>query len=110
MANLFQTKTTQNVGTTLSAIGSFTIPTGQTATVIGLTLANKANTGVLVSVAYGSNTANTFIIRNAPIPAGSSLIPIGGDQKIVLNEGSTLNVAANTANQVDAVMSILLQT
>jgi hypothetical protein len=110
MANLFQTKTTQNVGTTLSAIGSFTIPTGQTATVIGLTLANKANTGVLVSVAYGSNTANTFIIKNAPIPAGSSLIPIGGDQKIVLNEGSTLNVAANTANQVDAVMSILLQT
>jgi len=110
MANLFQTKTTQNVGTTLSAIGSFTIPAGQTATVIGLTLANKANTGVLVSVAYGSNTANTFIIKNAPIPAGSSLIPIGGDQKIVLNEGSTLNVAANTANQVDAVMSILLQT
>ena len=110
MANLFQTKTTQNIGTTLSAIGSFTIPTGQTATVIGLTLANKANTGVLVSVAYGSNTANTFIIKNAPIPAGSSLIPIGGDQKIVLNEGSTLNVAANTANQVDAVMSILLQT
>jgi len=110
MANIFQTKTTQNVGTTLSAIGGFTIPAGQVATVIGLTVSNKANTGVLVSLAYGSNTANTFIIKNAPVPAGSSLVPIGGDQKIVLNEGSTLNVSANTADQCDAVMSILLQT
>jgi len=110
MANIFQTKTEQNIGTTLTALAGYTVPTGQVATVIGLTIANKSASNVSVSIAYGSNTANTFIVKDVEVPGNSSLVPIGGDQKIVLNEGSTLNVSSNVGDTCDAVMSLLLQT
>jgi hypothetical protein len=72
-------------------------------------LSNTTNTAVLVDVAHKSNTATTYIVKNAPITAGSSLVPIGGDQKIVLH-GEEMQVSANTASSVDVVMSLLIQT
>lgn len=108
MANLFRTFTQRNIGTSLTSIGGFTSAGGNVSTIIGLTLSNTSNTAVLVDVAHSSNTANTFIIKNAPITAGSSLVPIGGDQKIVLH-GESIKVSANTAGAVDCVMSVLIQ-
>jgi len=108
MANLFRTFTANNIATSLTTVGSYNSG-NNTATIIGLTLSNTTNTAVLVDVAHKSNTATTYIVKNAPITAGSSLVPIGGDQKIVLH-GEEIQVSANTASSVDVVMSLLIQT
>jgi len=107
MANLFRTYTANNIATSLTTVGSNS--GNNTATIIGLTLSNTTNTAVLVDVAHKSNTATTYIVKNAPITAGSSLVPIGGDQKIVLH-GEEIQVSANTASSVDVEMSLLIQT
>lgn len=108
MANIFRTFTANNIGTSLTSVGSYNSG-GNTATIIGLTLSNTTNTAVLVNVAHKSNTQTTFIVKNAPITAGSSLVPIGGDQKIVLH-GEEMQVSSNTASAVDVVMSLLIQS
>ena len=109
MANLFRTLTSNNITTSLAAVGGYNSGTN-VATVIGLTLANKSNTAVLVNVAHKANTKTTMLIQNAPITAGSALVPIGGDQKIVLTVGDSIKVSSNTASSIDAVMSVLQQT
>ena len=108
MANLFRTLTSNNITTSLAAVGGYTSGIN-TATVIGLSISNKSNTSVLVNVAHKANTKTTMIIQNAPITAGSTLVPIGGDQKIVLH-GESIQVSANTASACDCVMSLLIQT
>jgi len=108
MANLFRTLTSNNVTTSLTAVGGYNSGTN-VATVIGLTLANKSNTAVLVNVAHKANNKTTMLLQNAPITAGSSLVPIGGDQKIVLH-GESIQVSANTTSAVDCTMSVLIQT
>lgn len=108
MANLFRTLTSNNITTSLAAVGGYNSGIN-TATVIGLSISNKSNTSVLVNVAHKANTKTTMIIQNAPITAGSTLVPIGGDQKIVLH-GESIQVSANTASVCDCVMSLLIQT
>jgi hypothetical protein len=51
--------------------------------------------------------ANTYLVVNAPISSGSSLIVGGGDQKIVLETGDSILVQSSAANSVDAVMSVM---
>ena len=51
--------------------------------------------------------ANVFVIKDAPIPAGGTLVPVGGDQKIVLQATDVLKVQSDTANSADTVLSIL---
>jgi hypothetical protein len=51
--------------------------------------------------------ANTYIVANAPISSGASLVPIGGDQKIVMITGDKLYVQSSAASSVDAIMSIM---
>jgi hypothetical protein len=53
----------------------------------------------------GSN--DYYIIKNAPIAAGGSLVVVGGDQKIVLNTSDSIKVQSDTASSLDAIMSIM---
>ena len=108
MANFFRTFTSRNLTTSLADVGGYN-SRANTATVIGLAISNKSNTAVLVNVAHATNSVSTMIIQNAPITAGSTLVPIGGDQKIVLH-GESIKVSSNTASSCDAVMSVLIQT
>jgi hypothetical protein len=48
-----------------------------------------------------------FIIKDAPVPVGSSLVVVGGDQKVVLEPGDTVKVTSNTALSADAIVSVL---
>ena len=50
---------------------------------------------------------SVYIIKDAPIPVGSSLIVVGGEQKVVMEPGDTLKVTSNTASSADVVLSIL---
>ena len=107
MANTFTRKLSRSVGTSLTAVGSYTVGASTDVTVIGLTVANTTASQVLVDATLNDGSNDTYIVKNAPVPAGSSLVIIGGDQKVVLTTNDSIKVKSDTASSVDAVMSIL---
>ena len=81
-----------------------TCPEGKVITVIGATVANV--TGNLTTATIRAAGAN--ILKDVEIGRGSAIVPIGGEQKIVLTAGDTLTVSADYA--VDVIASVLEQT
>lgn len=110
MPSTFSRKLSQNIGTASTAVGSYTVPTGTSTTIIGLSIANVIESGVKVDVILSSNTANTHIVKDAPIPPGGSLIAVGGEQKIVLTKDDSIKISSNTASSIDAILSVLEQS
>lgn len=98
MANAFKGYEVSGI-TTETVI--YTGPTATQSTVIGLTVANTSGLATLVSVK--KNT--TFLVKDAPVPAGGSIVVVGGDQKLVIEPTDTVSVLAD--NTVDAVISVL---
>ena len=50
---------------------------------------------------------NVHIVKDAIVPVGSSLVAVGGDQKIVMNAGDILRVTASQASAADVTLSVL---
>jgi hypothetical protein len=107
MANTFTRKTSQNVGASPDVIGNYTVPSSTTAIVIGLTCTNTTGSAITANVFLANASANTYIVANAPISSGASLIPIGGDQKIVMITGDKIYVQSSAATSIDAILSIM---
>ena len=107
MANTFKLKTKANVGVT--TVGIYTAPAATTTVVIGITLSNTSGSGVNVGVAV-SRTSDTkedvHLLKNAPIPQGSSLEFMGGN-KVVLEATDTVTVDSDTNSSVDASLTIM---
>lgn len=80
-----------------------TCPASTVITVIGVTVANA--TGNLTTATV--KAAGVNILKDVFIEAGSAIVPVGGEQKIVLVTGDTLSVAADYA--VDVIVSTLEQ-
>ena len=101
MANTFKLKTKANVGVT--TVGIYTAPASTTTVVIGITLSNTSGSGVNVGVGItrAGTTEDVKLLKNAPIPQGSSLEFMGGN-KVVLETTDTLTVDSDTNNSVDA--------
>ena len=100
MANTFKLKTKANVGVT--TVGIYTAPAATTTVVIGITLANTSGSGVNVGVGItrAGATEDVKLLKNAPIPQGSSLEFMGGN-KVVLEETDTVTVDSDTNNSID---------
>jgi len=107
MANAFKNKTQRQIGTSLTALESYTVPGSTETTVIGLTIANTTASQILVDATLNNGTNDFYIVKEAPVPVGSSLIVIGGEQKVVLMPGDSVKVKSDTATSADAIMSIL---
>ena len=109
MANFFKRKLTANIGVTLQSVGTYTVPSNNVATIIGLSISNVSNVGVNVDAVVDNATLTVHIVKSAPIPSGGTLVAVGGDQKIVLEAGDSVQVRCDTGN-VDAILSILETT
>jgi hypothetical protein len=107
MANTFTRKLSQNIGTSAIAVGSYTVAANTTVVVVGLTVTNKTGSSIAANVFINDGAANTFVTANAPISSGSSLVAVGGDQKVVLLPGDKIFVQSSAASSLDAVLSIL---
>ena len=119
MANDFKRFTKPDVGTSTgaSADAVYTVPAGAGSTalesiIIGITLANKTAAGITASVFLdnydGSN--DVYIVKDATIPAGSSLEVMSGNKIVVQNDGSTgdvIRVSSGTATAIDATVTVL---
>lgn len=102
----FKNAIVTGVGTTASNV--YITPAANTSICIELDIANTATSAITANVILRDvsqgNTA--FIVKSAPIPAGSSLQVIAG-QKIVLEAGDYIQVQSDTASSLDAIGSIL---
>ena len=98
MPNAFKNYVAESV-TTLATV--HTGPALTETTIIGLSIANTSASAITASVLLGT----TYLVKNAPIPVGGSLIAVGGDQKLVLEAADLLRVEATAT--VDVIVSAL---
>lgn len=102
MANTFKNYTSASIGTSPATV--YTVPSATTAVLIGCNLANRIATQVTVDVQLGS----TYIVKDAPIPAGSALSVLDG--KIIAEAADTIVVTSSDASSVDVIVSVLEQS
>ena len=106
--NNFKLKTKASVGVT--TVGIYTVPASTTTTILGITLANVSGSGINVTVGIARTLADDVsIIRNVPIPQGSSLEFMAGN-KVVLEPDDEVNVKSDVSNSLDVSLSILEMT
>ena len=107
MANAFKNKTQRQIGTSLTAIESYTVGGSTETTIIGLTISNTTTSVIEVDATLNDGSNDFYIVKNAPVPAGGALVAVGGDQKVVLMPGDSIKVKSDTATSADVIMSIL---
>ena len=127
MANTFLRKTSKSVGIAASdstwwqvgantagasQTGAYTVTgSGKTTTVIGLSVTNVTGSSVDVDVAISTTMANITndisLASSVPIPSGSVLVLVGGDQKLNMVTGDLIKVKSSATNSLDVCMSVL---
>ena len=119
MANDFKryTKTNVTTSTGTSADAVYTVPsaggTAMETVVIGIYLSNTGTTGVTGSVFLDAGTGtgdDIYVVKDATVPAGSTLEVISGGKLVLMGDGSNNDVvklSCSTASSLDATISIL---
>ena len=102
MANTFKNYTSASVGT--GATTTYTVPASTTSVMIGCNLSNTSASQVTVDV----QVAGIYLVKGAPIPAGSALSVLDG--KIILETTDTVVVTSSAATSCDVIVSVLEQT
>lgn len=105
MANTFKNQLQSAVGTSPTTI--YTAGSGVSTTVIGMTIANILNTPITANVIVTSSSVDYYMVKMAVIDPGSSLITIGGEQKLVLESTDSLKVSTSNASAADVILSLL---
>lgn len=113
MANTFKVKThTAMPDTAGTPLLLYTAPSSTTTVVLGLMLCNIHTSQVTADVQLISNTVdnetneNVFLIKDIPIPAGSSVELLAGN-KVVLQTTDELRIDCDVADKIDATLSIM---
>ena len=105
MANAFKSNVAANIVTTGNTV--YTCPAATQTTLIGLTLSNKSAGTVSTNVLLTRSNVEYSIISNAPILTGSTLVPIGGEQKVVLQPADGIKVTSTANGAIDVIVSLL---
>lgn len=111
MANTLKNVVTNDVGTTEATL--YTVPAATTTILIGLTMANTlANNqiNVSVSVTDTSGGVTAYIVKNATIAPGGALVPVGGEQKVILETGDVVKVQSSANTSLDVIASVVEQS
>ena len=113
MANTFKIKSNAampaSAGTPLTL---YTCPGSTSTVVLGLLLCNIDTSQRTVDVKIESDTSDTetnetvFLVKDAPIPAGSTLELLAGN-KVVLQSTDVMKIDADVAAKIDATLSIM---
>ena len=106
MANSFKIKTDTAVGASPATI--YTCPAATETTIIGLSISNIVASQITVDVQLENNDGDyIYLVKAAPVPVGSALVVVGGDQKVVMEASDVLKVTSNAATSADVALSIL---
>ena len=113
MANTFKLKTKTGVnGAALSTV--YTVPSSTTAVIIGLTISNikgqsiTADAQIVTASSTGENADDVYIVKDVPLPAGSSIEVMSGN-KIILETGDIVKAAGSngSGSDADVILSIM---
>ena len=105
MANNFKNYFLKNA--TTSAANVYAPAAATQATVIGMTIGNTTASPISANVTVVSGGTTHFMVQNATISNGGALVPIGGDQKLVLEFGDYIQVQTSAVNSADVILSVL---
>ena len=104
MAQNFRRYTLNNVGTVAQDI-----PDGSNFdtydAIVGISLSNVAVTAINVSCYINDGTDDIYLVKDAPLPVGSSLQVLDGGAKFVVQSGARLYVVSDTASSLDVWVS-----
>ena len=110
MANDFKNAIAQNVSNAAGGTTIYTTPATKTSIMLELDIANTTQNVVEASVEILDSSVGAsawrYLVKNAPVPSGGSLMVIAG-QKIVLEATDAVRVTASAANVMDVVAAIL---
>ena len=68
---------------------------------VGTSIANVTSSSVLADVYINDGSNDIYLVKEAPIPAGSSLQVLDGGAKVVVQSGDALKVKSDTASSLD---------
>lgn len=105
MANAFKSNVAADIVTSGNTV--YTCPSATQTTLIGLTLSNKSAGTVSANVFLRRSATDYSIVSNVPILTGSTLVPIGGEQKVVFQAADELKVTVSANASVDVIASLL---
>ena len=88
----------------------YTVPSSTTTTVIGWNLCNTTTNPVTVDLYFTRSAVDYYILKGSTVPVGGALVPVGGDQKLVLQAADVLKVLSSAASSVDVSVSYLEST
>lgn len=105
MANSFKNYVINSIGIDDTAVLT---ATSVATTIIGLSLANITSEFIAASVRLNKfGSSEVYVVKDAPIPPGSSLVVFGKDEKLILQTGDILVASSNTYSAMDALLSTL---
>jgi hypothetical protein len=107
MANVFKNSVTGSIGIANTKV--YETPASTVSTVIGLSVSNviSNNISVNVTVTDASATQTRHLVRSGLIVEGSSIVIVGGEQKLVLESGDFISVVSSVAASADVIVSVL---
>jgi len=105
MANSFKNYFLKNASTT--AANAYVTPAATQATIIGMTIGNTSLSPISANVTIVSGGTTYFMLQGAVISNGGALVPVGGDQKVVMEAGDYMQVQTSVANSADVIVSVL---
>lgn len=101
MAQNFRRYTSNSVGT--SATSVYTANSYDT--IVGISVANIGTSSVLADVIINDGSNDIYLVKQAPIPTGSSLQVLDGGAKFVVQSGDVVKVLSDTASSLDVWIS-----
>ena len=101
MAQNFRRYTSNAVGTGATAVFS---PNSYDA-VVGISLSNILSTAITVDCYIYDGSNNIYLVKDAPIPTGSSLQVLDGGAKFIVQNLDVLYVKSSDASSVDVWIS-----
>ena len=102
MAQDFERNIARNVGT-----GAVTLRTANSDdALIGINIANVTTTQILMDVFINDGSNDYYIVKDAPIPVGSSLELMAGN-KVVLETTDQITVDCSVADMLSGTLSIM---
>lgn len=105
MANTFTSYLARNVGT--SPVAVVTVASATQTTIIGMTVANTTSSAITIDIYITRSATNYYVAKGVIVQPGTTFVPVGGDQKIVLTASDVLNVVSGTATSADVIVSVL---
>ena len=103
MAQDFERNIARNVGT-----GAVTMRTANSDdALIGINIANVTTSQINMDVFIKDGSNDYYIVKDAPIPAGSALQVLDGGAKVVMQASDVLKVQSDTASSADVWVSVV---